>query len=276
MRALEGSLASTVELNKSLEAKLSASENSLADARAESAKLALEAQELRAALAERDEQLAQLKVQLDQALLESKAESEKSRSRLMALLTAGQEVVGKLGTAVLSAHDASAKPRPLEEIITPVATGAPPPEAHALSKAIGLLSPPLHGGRRGAEVGGAAAHQLPGGIRCVRQPVATVAPPPPPHAAPRRRLGSGSGRGSRYGRGSGSRYRRGSVPLEVLLGAAGIPSRSPSSRSRPRCSSCSGRRWATCAMRSRPREAEEEEEEAEEEEAPRPQQALRR
>ena len=178
MRALEGSLASTVELNKSLEAKLSASENNLADARAESAKLALEAQELRAALAERDEQLAQLKVQLDQALLESEAESEKSRSRLMALLTAGQEVVGKLGTAVLSAHDASAKPRPLEEIITPVATGAPPPEAHALSPAIGVLSPPLHGGRRGAEVGGAAAHQLPGGIRCVRQPVATVAPPP--------------------------------------------------------------------------------------------------
>ena len=80
---------------------------------------------LRAALAERDEQLAQLKVQLGQALLESEAESEKSRSRLMALLTAGQEVVGKLGTAVLSAHDASAKPRPLEEIITPVATGAP-------------------------------------------------------------------------------------------------------------------------------------------------------
>ena len=72
IRALEGSLASTVELNKSLEAKLSASENNLADARAESAKLALEAQELRAALAERDEQLAQLKVQLDQALLESK------------------------------------------------------------------------------------------------------------------------------------------------------------------------------------------------------------
>ena len=158
MRALEGSLASTVELNKSLEAKLSASENSLADARAESAKLALEAQELRAALAERDEQLAQLKVQLDQALLESEAESEKSRSRLMALLTAGQELVGKLGTAVLSAHDASAKPRPLEEIITPVATGAPPPEAHALSPAIGVLSPPLHGGRRGAEVGGATAH----------------------------------------------------------------------------------------------------------------------
>ena len=274
MRALEGSLASTVELNKSLEAKLSASENSLADARAESAKLALEAQELRAALAERDEQLAQLKVQLDQALLESKAESEKSRSRLMALLTAGQEVVGKLGTAVLSAHDASAKPRPLEEIITPVATGAPPPDAHA--RCPKRLSPPLHGGRRGAEVGGAAAHQLPGGIRCVRQPVATVVPPPPPHAAPRSRLGSGSRRGSRYGRGSGSRYRRGSVPLEVLLGAAGIPSRSPSSRSRPRCSSCSGRRWATCAMRSRPREAEEEEEEAEEEEAPRPQQALRR
>ena len=136
MRALEGSLASTVELNKSLEAKLSASENNLADARAESAKLALEAQELRAALAERDEQLAQLKVQLGQALLESEAESEKSRSRLMALLTAGQEVVGKLGTAVLSAHDASAKPRPLEEIITPVATGAPPPDAHTRSEAI--------------------------------------------------------------------------------------------------------------------------------------------
>ena len=141
MRALEGSLASTVELNKSLEAKLSASENSLADARAESAKLALEAQELRAALAERDEQLVQLKVQLGQALLESEAESEKSRSRLMALLTAGQELVGKLGTAVLSAHDASAKPRPLEEIITPVATGAPPPEAHAVPSYWGVISP---------------------------------------------------------------------------------------------------------------------------------------
>ena len=127
MKALEGSLASTVELSKSLEAKLSASENNLADARAESAKLAREAQELRAALAERDEQLAQLKAKA----VESEAESEKSRSRLMALLTAGQELVGKLGTAVLSAHDASAKPRPLEEIITPVATGAPPAEAHA-------------------------------------------------------------------------------------------------------------------------------------------------
>jgi len=141
MKALEGSLASTVELNKSLEAKLSASENNLADARAESAKLALEAQELRAALAERDEQLVQLKVQLGQALLESEAESEKSRSRLMALLTAGQEVVGKLGTAVLSAHDASAKPRPLEEIITPAATGAPPPEVRSVPSDSSVISP---------------------------------------------------------------------------------------------------------------------------------------
>ena len=100
MRALEGSLASTVELNKSLEAKLSASENSLADARAESAKLALEAQELRAALAGRDEQLAQLKVQLDQALLESKAESRRIDARLSGAAgasTRADELLGALG-----------------------------------------------------------------------------------------------------------------------------------------------------------------------------------
>ena len=134
MKALESSLASTVELSKSLETKLSASESELADARAESAKLAREALELRAALAERDEQLAQLKVKA--------VESEQSRRRLMALRQAGQEVVGKLGSAVLSAQEASAKPRPLEEILTPVATGAQPGAQHALDLCGATLAPP--------------------------------------------------------------------------------------------------------------------------------------
>ena len=142
MKALESSLASTVELSKSLETKLSASESELADARAESAKLAREALELRAALAERDEQLAQLKAKA----VESEAESEQSRRRLMALRQAGQEVVGKLGTAVLSAQEASAKPRPLEDILTPVATGAQPgvPETHARYRHLSgaTLAPP--------------------------------------------------------------------------------------------------------------------------------------
>ena len=142
MKALESSLASTVELSKSLETKLSASESELADARAESAKLSREALELRAALAERDEQLAQLKARA----VESEAESEQSRRRLMALRQAGQEVVGKLGTAVLSAQEASAKPRPLEDILTPVATGAQPgvPETHARYRHLSgaTLAPP--------------------------------------------------------------------------------------------------------------------------------------
>ena len=178
MKALESSLASTVELSKSLETKLSASESELADARAESAKLAREALELRAALAERDEQLAQLKVKA----VESEAESEQSRRRLMALRQAGQEVVGKLGTAVLSAQEASAKPRPLEDILTPVATGAQPgaPETHARYRHLSgatLAPPPVVLGRRGAKHGGATACQLPGGLRCVRQLVYMVVPP---------------------------------------------------------------------------------------------------
>jgi hypothetical protein len=143
MKALESSLASTVELSKSLETKLSASESELAVARAESAKLAREALELRAALAERDEQLSQLKAKA----AESEAEAEQSRRRLMALRQAGQEVVGKLGTAVLSAQEASAKPRPLEEILAPLATGAQPgaPHARYLDLSSATLAPtPLH------------------------------------------------------------------------------------------------------------------------------------
>lgn len=129
MKALEGSLASTVEHSKSLEAKLSAAECELVNARTESTKLAREGQELRAALAERDGTIAQLKANT----VESEAESEQSRCRLMALRQAGQAVVGRLGAAVLSAQEASSKPRPLEDILIPLATGARPsaPETHA-------------------------------------------------------------------------------------------------------------------------------------------------
>jgi len=119
MKALEGSLASTVEHSKSLEAKLSAAECELVNARTESTKLAREGQELRAALAERDGTIAQLKANT----MESEAESEQSRCRLMALRQAGQAVVGRLGAAVLSAQEASSKPRPLEDILIPLATG---------------------------------------------------------------------------------------------------------------------------------------------------------
>ena len=122
MRALEGSLTSTLEQSKSLETKLSVTESELATVRTASAKLSREAQELRAALAERDEQLAQLKLEV----AESEAESEESRRRLVALRQAGQAVVWKLGPAVLSAQEACAKPRPLEDNLIPVSTGARP------------------------------------------------------------------------------------------------------------------------------------------------------
>ena len=190
MKALESSLASTVELSKSLETKLSASESELADAHAESAKFAREALELRAALAERDEQLTQLKAKA----VESEAEGEQSRRRLMALRQAGQEVVGKLGSAVLSAQEASAKPRPLEEILAPVATGAQPGAPHALDLCGATLAPPRCAGeeRKTEEqlranfqaVFDACASQL-----LPLQSRLATAPRHAPHAAPRGLLG---------------------------------------------------------------------------------------
>ena len=86
MRALEASLASSVEHRTVLETKLSASEQVLSAVRTKLNKSASEAREQRAALAERDETIAALKLKAQA----SEAESTQTRQRLVALRLAGQ------------------------------------------------------------------------------------------------------------------------------------------------------------------------------------------
>ena len=124
MKALEASLVSSIELSKSLETKLSVRDRELATARIELNKFASEAREQQAALAERDETIALLKAEAQ----ESQAESEQTWQRLMALRQAGQDAIGRLGPAVLSAQEASAKPRPLEEAVFLACHNKLPPE----------------------------------------------------------------------------------------------------------------------------------------------------
>ena len=121
MKALEGSLASTIEHNRQLEAKLSAASSELATVNAKRATETAEMHELRAALEERDAQIEKLSSKAE----ESTAESEQAKQRLMAMRQAGQLLLGKLGAAVLSAQEMKTQARPLEEKLIPIATGAP-------------------------------------------------------------------------------------------------------------------------------------------------------
>ena len=128
MRALEGSLATAVAHTTALEAQLAACQSELSAAHARAASAAAErdqsladARAAQLALAERDEKIEEL----SSALQKSETHAEQADSRLIRLLGAGQQLVGKAGTAVLSAQEISAKARPLEENLLPIPTGPP-------------------------------------------------------------------------------------------------------------------------------------------------------
>lgn len=127
MKALESSLQQTVERSQQLENQLNASNAELLATRAASTTTrasldtrTAEVAELRAALAERDAQLGQLRNATD----ESEAQRKQAQQRVVRLRAAGQELIGSLGAAVLTAQEASAKPRPLEQNLLKVPAGA--------------------------------------------------------------------------------------------------------------------------------------------------------
>lgn len=127
MKALESSLQQTVERTQQLENQLTTANAELLATRAASstASAALETRtaevaELRAELAEREAQLAQLRNATD----ESEAQCKQAQQRVVRMRAAGQELIGSLGAAVLTAQEASAKPRPLEQNLLKVPAGA--------------------------------------------------------------------------------------------------------------------------------------------------------
>lgn len=127
MRALESSLQQTVERSQKLEDQLASANAELLAMRATGSTVSAtldtrtaEVGELRAALQERDAQLAQLRNATD----ESEAQRKQAQQRVVRLRSAGQELIGSLGAAVLTAQEASARPRPLEENLLKVPAGA--------------------------------------------------------------------------------------------------------------------------------------------------------